>query len=128
MGIISSQTRMIRRAAKDLVEIVYYDHAHITLENMREDLALYDRLVPNNRVKKLIVLGRHTKIDLDVRKWAAEENRKRKSRIIAEAVVARSTAIRLAVNMYILFLNKEFPVKVFSSTEKAAEWLRSIDD
>lgn len=109
------------------MEIVYYDHAHVTLENLRKDLLLFDSLVGRSRVKKLIVLGLHTRIDVDARKKAAEENRRRKSRIVAEAFVVRSTAIRLAVNMYILFLNKEFPVKVFSSAEKATQWLSSIE-
>jgi hypothetical protein len=128
MNIISSETRTIRRAAEDLVEIVYYDHAHVTLENLKKDLGLFDTIVQNDRVKKLIVLGLHTKIDLDARKKAAEENRRRKSRIIAEAFVVRSTAIRLAINMYILFLNKEFPVKVFPTSEKALEWLSSMEN
>jgi hypothetical protein len=123
MAIISSETRTIRNVGDDLVEIVYYDHAHVTADNFMEDLKLYDKFVRQRRVKKLIIIGRHTKIDLEARKKAAEENRKRRNRIIAEAIVVRSTSIRLAVNMYILFLNKEYPVRIFSNTEQAMEWL-----
>jgi len=123
MAVISSETRTIRNVSDDLVEIVYYDHAHITVENLLEDNRLFDKLVRQRRVKKLIILGRHTKIDMEARQRAAEENRKRRNRIIAEAIVVRSTTARLAVNMYILFLNKEYPVKVFPNAEKAMEWL-----
>jgi hypothetical protein len=123
MDMISSETRTIRRVNDELVEIVYYDNAHITVDNLKTDLALYDQLIGKKRVKKLMILGHHMTIDMDARKKAAEENRRRKSRIIAEAIVVRSTATRLAVNMYILFLNREYPVKVFPNAEKAMEWL-----
>jgi hypothetical protein len=128
MQIISSETRTMRKLNDQLVEIVYYDHAHVTVDQLKTDIALYDKLVLNKRMKKLIILGRHTTIDMDARKKAAEENRKRGSRIIAEAIVVRSTAIRLAINMYILFLDREYPVKVFATTETATEWLSSVDN
>ena len=53
MDFISSETRMMRKLSDDLIEIVYYDHAHITTENQREDFKLFDTLVKRKRVKKL---------------------------------------------------------------------------
>lgn len=123
MDIISSDTRMMRKLSDDLIEIVYYDHAHVTTENQKRDFKLFDELVKRRRVKKLIIIGRHTKIDVDARKAAAEQNRERKSKIVAEAFVVTSTTMRLAINMYMLFLNKEYPVKVFSNREAAETWL-----
>ena len=114
---------MMRKLSDDLDEIVYYDHAHVTTENQQRDFKLFDDLVKRKRVKKLIIIGRHTKIDVDARKVAAEQNRKRKPKIVAEAFVVTSTAMRLAINMYMLFLNKEYPVKVFSNREAAEKWL-----
>lgn len=123
MSVISSETRTISLVAADLIEIVYYDHAHLTMETVKRDILLFDEVVKRKRVKKLIIIGKHTKIDMDARRQAAEENRKRKNRIVAEAIVVSSTAMRLAINMYMLFLNREYPVKVFSNRERALEWL-----
>jgi hypothetical protein len=123
MDFISSETRMMRKLSDDLIEIVYYDHAHITTENQRRDFKLFNELARRKRVKKLIIIGRHTKIDVDARKAAAAQNREHKPRIVAEAFVVTSTAMRLAINMYMLFLNKEYPVKVFSNREAAEKWL-----
>lgn len=124
MDFISSENRTMRKLSNDLIEIVYYDHAHVTTENQQRDFDLFDGLVKRRRVKKLIIIGRHTKIDVDARKAAAEKNRERKPRIIAEAFVVTSTAMRLAISMYMLFLNKVYPVKVFANREAAETWLK----
>jgi predicted Zn-dependent peptidase len=125
MSILSSETRTIQLVKADLIEIVYYDHAHLTKETVLHDIVLFDELVGRKRVKKLVIIGKHTKIDLDARKQAAEENRRRKNRIRAEAIVVTSTAMRIAIQMYMLFLNQEYPVKLFSTRENALVWLET---
>lgn len=128
LSFISSETRTVRLTDNDLLEIVYYDHAHITSENMMHDFHVFDEVVQRRKVRKLVVFGYNTIIDVDARKLAAEENRKRKSRIAAEALVVKSTSVRLAILMYLLFLRSPYPVKIFSNRESAMAWLEDPDN
>lgn len=126
INFISSETRTVRLTSDNLLEIVYFDHAHITVQAVMKDMAIFDEIVQRRKVRKLVVLGRFTRIDLEARKLAAEENRKRRRRIQAEAIVVRSTTVRLAINMYMIFLRNPYLVKVFSNRESALEWLNTI--
>lgn len=123
LSFISSETRTVRLTDNDLLEIVYFDHAHVTSANLMHDVHVFDEVVQDKKVRKLVIFGQDTVIDVDARKLAAEENRKRKSHIAAEALVVKSTTVRLAVLMYLLFLRSPYPVKIFSNRENAMAWL-----
>lgn len=123
MDQIASETRTLRKLGQDLIEIVFYDHATLTVENAIEDSKIYDDFTKKKRYKKLVILGLYTKSDLDARKQIAFENSKRRTKIKAEAIVVKTPLIKVSVTIYQFFLKQKYPCKMFQSREKAMEWL-----
>lgn len=63
-------------------------------------------------------------VDKEARKFSASEAAGKYT--IADAIVVKSTALRLLVNAYISFNKPYRPTKMFDSEEKAVEWLKSF--
>ena len=106
----------------NIVEIIYHENAIVTFELAKEDLQLYDQFTEHKPVKKL-VSGRVFKMDVEVRKFVASENIRRKHLILAEAIIARTSLGKAMSYIYLFFQNQAYPCKVFSSREKAIKWL-----
>jgi len=123
MEFIASETRIVRKIGEDLLEIVYYDNAHMTVESARRDIELYDRFTGNKRYKKLVIGGMNMQSEVEARKLIATENARRSKLIIAEAIVLRSKTAKLMGQMYLFFLKRPYPVKIFSNREDALKWL-----
>lgn len=119
---IASETRTMQLLNSDIVEIIYHENVVVTIELAKEDFRLYEQLTENKPAKKLIS-GKGLKIDVDVRKFIAAENTKRRQLIIAEAIVANSSLGKAMSYLYLFFQNQAYPCKVFSSREKALKWL-----
>jgi len=126
MDQIASSTRTLRRLNQDTIEIVFYDHATLTVDNAIEDSKIYDEFTKKKRFKKLVILGLYTKSDIEARKQIALENRKRRTKIKAEAIVVKTPLIKVSVSIYQFFLKQNYPCRVFHSREQAMEWLKEF--
>lgn len=119
---VTSETRTLHLLTSDIVEITYHADVVITIELAKEDMRIYEQFTENKPYKKLVT-GRAFKIDVEVRKFIAAENTKRKHLIIAEAIVASSSLGKAVSYLYLFFQNQAYPCKVFSTRDKALKWL-----
>jgi len=126
MDSITSETRTLRKLSKNLVEIVFHDNALLTVDNAIEDSRIYDEFTGKKRFKKLVIIGLYTKGNVEARKQIALENSKRRTKIKAEAIVVKTPLIKVGVTIYQFYLQQKYPCKVFSSREKALEWLEEF--
>lgn len=63
-------------------------------------------------------------MDPEVRTWAAETSGNKYT--FVDAVVISNFAQKIIANFYIKFNKPKMPTKVFTSTEKALEWIFSV--
>lgn len=122
------QTKVAIISYNSIERIVYMkilDGAEIELENAIQNQDAVKQLTNNE--KHLLVVdarGIDVYVSKDARTFSA--NRKAGDPCIAKAFIVNSTANRLIGNFYINFNKPNIPTKIFSSEEKAIEWLKSF--
>lgn len=121
------QTKVAIISYNSFERIVYMkilDRAEIELENAIQNQEAVKQLT-NNEKHLLVVDARG--IDVYVSKEARtfSADRKAADPCIAKAFIVNSTANRLIGNFYINFNKPNIPTKLFSTVEKATEWLNS---
>ena len=72
----------------------------------------------------LIIVQEYNSITKEASEYAASEIAARYT--IANAVVVKSAAIRIATNFFIRIFKPVRPTKMFSEEEKAIQWLRTL--
>jgi hypothetical protein len=107
------------------VEIRYKDMVNVSFEDMRELLDELYRITSNRKLKRLIVISKNSSLDLKARLLLQEENKDRKDKIIAEAVLVNSLAQKMTTNFYLKFIKDIYPSKFFTDYQKAIEWLKN---
>ena len=107
-----------------IVRMKIFNDAEIELEDAIQNHEATCALT--NGEKHLVLVDGRSNIGVskEARAFAAQkrENDKR----IAEAFIVTSTANKLVGNFYINFNKPAVPTKIFSSEEKALEWLESL--
>jgi hypothetical protein len=63
-------------------------------------------------------------MDSEVRNWAAETSGNHYT--IVDAIVISNIAQKIIANFYLSFNKPKMPTKIFTSNEKALEWILSI--
>ena len=115
--------KSIKMFGNELVEVEYNDNVKVTVKELNQVYKLYDEVTGTNKVLKLLIIGKGTKITVAARQYIIEENIKRNESIIAEAIVVNSIAQKVSSNIYIRFIGKIYPTRFFTDVEDASEWL-----
>ena len=97
--------------------------AEIELENAIENYEAAQSLTGPTKHLLLVDANSNVYISKEARAYSAEL---KANSPIAMAVVVSSTANRLIGNFYINFNKPKVPTKLFSSDEKAIEWLKGF--
>lgn len=113
-------------ASEQTVEVQYCDNVRVTEEDMRELLEHLYRFTGNRPMKRLIIITKNSTLELKARHLLQEENKRRQSTILAEAVVVNSLAQKMTTNFYLKFIKDMHPCKFFTEVDKARTWLHSI--
>ena len=93
------------------------------MEDLDEMNLSYKSIMTTTTAPFLIVLGRHASITTEARALLSDKTRSKIKSI--EAIVVNSLAQKIIVN-FIVLLNKPLqPTKLFTSEEKALEWLKT---
>lgn len=108
-----------------IVEVRYKDAVNVNFDDMRELLDELYRVTANRRLKRLIVISKNSSLDLKARLLLQEENKDRKDKIIAEAVLVNSLAQKMTTNFYLKFIKDIYPSRFFTDYQKALEWLNN---
>jgi hypothetical protein len=107
------------------VEVRYKDAVNVSFDDMRELLDELYRITSNRPLKRLIVISKNSSLDLKARLLLQEENKDRKDKIIAEAVLVNSLTQKMTTNFYLKFIKDIYPSKFFTDYQKAIEWLNN---
>ncbi|HSH67580.1 MAG TPA: hypothetical protein VLB84_17700 [Bacteroidia bacterium] len=104
-----------------LLRMTILEGAEIELENAIENYEAAQSLT--NNTKHLLLVDAHANVYIskEARAYSAEL---KPNAPIAMAIVVTSTANRLIGNFYINFNKPKVPTKLFSTEEKAIEWLK----
>ena len=122
----SSSTRRIEILENDLVRLSYEDEVDVDLIAAKIDYKLYDEITEGKPFRKLVVSGKYTQLSSEAIKFIQAENQKRAHLIIAEAIVVRTLAQRLLGNFYYRLQKPNYNIRMFTSEEKAMNWLNSF--
>ena len=98
--------------------------ANITLENIKENYSSFKQLLGNNRVLLLIDSRVKYKFSKEARAYTASKQGNLNR--IATAFLINSFSGRLRANFYIWFNSPIVPTRIFTSEEKALNWLKSF--
>lgn len=122
------QTKVAIISYNSIERIVYMkimDGAEIELENAIQNQEAV-KLLTNNEKHLLVVDARGVDVYVSKEARAFSAARDASAPCIAKAFIVNSTANRLIGNFYINFNKPKIPTRIFSTTEKAIEWLNSF--
>lgn len=122
------QTKVAIISYNSIERIVYMkilDGAEIELENAIQNQEAV-KLLTNNEKHLLVVDARGIDVYVSKEARAFSADRIPSAPCIAKAFIVNSTANRLIGNFYINFNKPKVPTKIFSTIEKATEWLNSF--
>lgn len=101
--------------------------AKITFEDVKENIEISKKLGGKNRSKKLLFLtdGRQVKsIDRKARHYSSSNEVMEYT--LALAVIIGSALSRMIGNLFIGINKPSYPLKLFTSEDKAIEWLKGF--
>ncbi len=126
MELIGDVLKSIGLIENNILQIVFKDE--ITVDEFMVDLIYseIDQYISTINIRKLLVIGTHTKITPKARLLIVENNAQRKDKIIGEAIIVHSFAQKLSANFYILFLGNIYPTQFFTNLKLAKEWLTNL--
>lgn len=106
-----------------VVNVIYKDNVIIELEDVVELRKVIADLTNNKYYVSVYEAGEHTSVSKEAREISPNDihikNRK------ALAIVVKSLAQRLISNFYRNANKSSYPIKVFSSKEKALKWAKT---
>ncbi len=101
------------------------DNSEIELTDCIENYEATKKITQGDKFLSLVD-GRDIQTSVSKEARAYTANVKRDGKHIAEALLVNSTAQKLVGNFYINVNKPQIPTKIFSSEEKALEWLNSF--
>jgi hypothetical protein len=101
-------------------------NTEIELEDIKEMIACATQLLENKKNKNLIIAGKDSQITSEAQKFM-QSDEANINHPMAEAIVINSLAQRIIGNFYLSIISAKRPSKLFTSTEKAIEWLKSLN-
>lgn len=107
----------------DLFYLNYLPNEHAVAADYQAGYEAYLAITNGRFVKIIIENGEYTTIDNSARLYLQNN----KFRFKASAIVMHSIGQRIVYNFYLKFRNQDYPIKAFSSFDKAKEWLNSLN-
>lgn len=122
-----SVLKSIRMLDVQTVEICFHDEFTFDLEKIKQSYVETFAFTQGKKLKRLVISGRKTDINREARQYGTKENVRLKDTVIAEALVVHSFIQRMITNIYLKHIQKNYPAKAFTDTEKAKEWLATFN-
>jgi hypothetical protein len=107
-----------------IVQIHSTDHTY-KVEDIKAIHKAVSKLTNNQKALLLLLANNFTSVDADARKFLSSPEAGAHS--IAEAYVIKSLAQRIILNFLIKVNGTPVPVKFFTDSEAAIEWLQSFN-
>ena len=96
----------------------------VTLDDVKEMTETLRRIGNGKVYPVLVTLKRYNPITKEASEYAASEEAGKYTS--ADAIVIQNFAMRIASNFYIKIFKPIRPTKMFSSEDKAIEWLKTL--
>ena len=96
----------------------------ITLENVNDFLAAVKVIGGGKSFCNLIIFEKFVQVDKESREYTASEEANIYT--IAEALVIKSSALKIVGNFYIQVNKPTRPTKIFTNEEDATKWLKTF--
>lgn len=108
-----------------IMHIHYKAVDEFTVDDLMDIINGLYRIGKGKKFLNLMTFEKFFIVEKGVREVAATEVGSKYS--AADAIVVRSTALKLLVNLYIAFNKPNRPTRLFDSEEKAIEWLKNLE-
>jgi hypothetical protein len=99
------------------------DHTY-TIDDVKENVDAFGRLTSKRKAPVLIIGGSFSTLEAETRKFMASEESLKYS--AAEAFYLTSLPQKILINFYIKFDKPLVPTRIFTSMDKANEWLKEF--
>lgn len=96
----------------------------VSLQDIEEMTAAVGKIGNGKMYPVLILIKRHNSISKEASEYAASDIAGIYT--LADAIVINNFAIRIASNFYIKIFKPKRPTKMFTSEEKAVDWLKTF--
>jgi hypothetical protein len=121
---IAVPTMRISLRSDQIIQIVPDDGIHITLENVKLQIAAVGQLAGGKKYPVLVYSGVGTNIDTETMNYVATE--KSNPFALAEAYLISNISHKLLASFY-LKINRPFrPTRAFTAEQAAVSWLQSF--
>jgi len=119
-----TRTTVITLREPDFVHVLVKPGAELALEDARENNEVTNRLSEGRRILVLVDTRPARGVTREARTYFS--NPDIRARTIAQALLIDSGPSRVMGNFFIGLNRPSFPVKLFTSEEKAVAWLRGF--
>lgn len=111
---------------EEIVVIETGTSSEIEVEDIKEMLSLIGKMVEKGKTKNLIIPGKYSELNTESQKFmkTKEANVNEPK---AEAIVIHSLAQRIVGNFYLKIISQQRPSKLFTSVDKAIDWLKKVN-
>jgi len=123
-NIFSAGHTTILKRPDGIMEVHTHEDLCYEIEHMKEINAVFEKIIPGQRVPMFFIAGRYTSVSTEAREWGGTEEATRFS--IAEAYVIQSLAQKMIANFYLRFDKPAVPTRFFNSKEEAERWLKGF--
>lgn len=121
-----TSTASFRYRNNNLIEVVFFDEVLVEYKNMKDNIKTLEIISQEKKLSRLIVLNEFTDFNMESIQLLIDENRKRKSSIISEAIIVKSISNRLVANYYYQQNKKFYKIKLFENATNAKKWIEEI--
>lgn len=122
-GIIETRTSTIRIDNEGILRMKIRQGAKVDLKEAESVFKTIKELTGGEKVLELMEGGNFFTFDEAAQKHAAKYG---KDLFVASAIIIRSSGMRILFNFFNSFFTTPVPFKMFSSEEKALQWLRKF--
>lgn len=121
---IETSVAFINMIDSDILRIEYKPDVYVDLEQFDENMKAYRQLMTTERVFLLTVVNPGAEMSLEVRNLFASKERSKFK--IAEAFVISTLAHKIMADFVLRVQRPHHKISVFTTEEKAIEWLKKI--
>ncbi|NQT62687.1 MAG: hypothetical protein HQ556_06990 [Candidatus Marinimicrobia bacterium] len=122
--ILKSRTAEILLAENGIIHQNHFPESEVTLEDVKQELAIYPILSNNRKICVLIDLSNVKSVEKQARDYLASDATS--EFVLATALVAPTMVSRVLGNFFLGLNKPPIPVKLFRSKEEGLEWLMQL--
>ena len=111
---------------EDSIVHVTYRHVTVTVEDAKDQVAIYRELGNGQPVLRLVDMTQLISTDGEVRQYGVSPETIAMTR--AMAVISNSFVSKMLANFFLKFNKPPFPVRLFTDKEEAIDWLKQFLD